>query len=181
MGVWDNVPSWPPGHVPTGPETAVVTTLLTGLLDESAAVKGSPQSVTSSTTLVNDNDLVLPVVANAIYTVDCVLLYTAGATGLLKLGWAGPTLATLSWAPDGLASSVTASFTGVINRAQYTIGSFPIIGAAGVAQPVAARLSGLMRTSATAGSLQFKFAQTVSDANATTILADSFMLLKRIG
>ncbi|MES4891417.1 hypothetical protein [Streptomyces sp. NPDC096012] len=52
--------------------------------------KTSDQSVTSSTTLANDSQLLLPVVANATYTLFLMCIFSGGTTGDIKFDWTVP-------------------------------------------------------------------------------------------
>lgn len=141
--------------------------------------KTADQSVTSSITLVDDTHLQVPVAANAVYAVRTWLLYVAGSTGKLKLGWSGPTSATLDWNVGALAT------TAVVASSDFwfgsnTIGGTDLAGGLGAGTPLVAQPTGTLVTSTTAGLLKFRFAQSASDATATTIKQNSWLLMTRV-
>jgi hypothetical protein len=180
MGIWDDVPSLPAGHVPTDAELGVITDLLAAAPDFLYVVKaGDDTGVTNSTTFRNDPDLSLPVDTFATYEMTSGIFYSGGATGEFVGGWIGPTGATMSWCPDCLNGTVTATFAGIINRARYLITQTQTWGVSG-AQIVMARPAGTLRTAGTAGHLQFRYTQAALDAvNTTLTRADSWLSLKR--
>src|SRR5215472_8894872 len=68
-------------------------------------VKPTDQSVTSSTVLVNDNALVIPVVANANYKFDLYLDFEGGTSGSsdIKFTWTVPASTTMRYGIFGAA------------------------------------------------------------------------------
>jgi hypothetical protein len=77
------VPVWVPGQVLAASD---VNTWFVPL----AAVKTVDQSVTSSTTLVNDNVLAVPVAASSTYEFRLFCWFQAAAGGDFKFQFAGP-------------------------------------------------------------------------------------------
>lgn len=143
------------------------------------AIKPSDVAIANNAVVVADADLVLTVVANAEYEVTVHCIYTAGATGLLQVGFSGPTAATMDWSVLGLANSVTASDSGLYTALSRTIADTKNLGASGAGTPVVARVEGYLLTGANAGSLTFKWAQAVSNATGTTVKANSRMIARR--
>lgn len=143
------------------------------------ARKTGDQQITNNT-LTNDTELVVPVVANAVYVVTGLIIYNGLAAAQIKFGWSVPAGATLSWNPGALDSSVTAAFAGIIGRAWYNSGSTPTLGIDGTAQNVVATPNGLLVVGANAGNLQFKWAQATTNATATTVKTDSYLALVRV-
>jgi hypothetical protein len=142
-----------------------------------SAVKGADQSVTSSTTLVNDSALVLPVVANATYLFACYLDYSGGTGGSsdLKFQWTVPSGTALRFSLIGTDASGT-TLTGVTDSDStvYTLGT------AGAATLQAAVMTGSLVMSVTGGSLQLQWAQNTSSGTATKVHAQSSATLWRI-
>lgn len=180
MGTWDNVPTLPAGHVPTDAELLIVTGLLAAAPDFLYVAKAADDTgVINSVLFRNDPDLTLPVAANATYDVTSGIFYSGGATGEFVGGWTAPAGATMSWSPDALNGTVTATFAGIINRARYTVTQTQTWGVSG-AQIVMARPAGTLRTAGTPGNLAFRYTQASADAiNTTLTRADSWLSLKR--
>jgi hypothetical protein len=135
---------------------------LTAALFQSAfplgAVKLTDESVTSSTTLQNDDTLFSPVAANSTYLVVCVLFYEGGTQGSsdLKFAFTGPAGAGFSQAVARYASN---TFGLVYKGGLGTTTACDTAGAGNVNTLLA--FAGLT-TSATAGTFQLQWAQNTS-------------------
>lgn len=145
------------------------------------AYKSGDESVTSSATLQNDDVLVLPVVANARYIMDSQFFYTGagdGATGGFKIGWTGPSGATMLWANYGTTQNLSPTLV------NYNVVVESIGGGRGVGTNGATVMScvpkGVLNTGANSGSLQLQWAQGGSNATATVLKAGSWIRLTRI-
>lgn len=147
------------------------------------AYKTANESVTSSTTLQNDDLLLLPVVANARYIMDAQLFYsgaTDGATGGLKLGWTGPSGATMTWSSYGVNQNL-APATVNYNVVGEAIGGLPRpLATSGVGFTMSCVPRGLLNTASNSGNLQLQWAQGGSSATATIVQAGSWIRLTRI-
>jgi hypothetical protein len=142
-----------------------------------AAYRTSTQSVTSSTTLVNDNALFVTVAANAVYRGELVLIYDGDTAGDLKAAWTVPASATISTAfATGLSGSAAAATDDLVTGASNT----PQFGALGSGTNCAALYIFILTTSGTSGTLQFQWAQNTSSATATRVFAGSHLVLQRI-
>lgn len=152
----------------------ILASVLQGAIPN-AVIKPTDQSVTSSTTLVNDADLVVPVAANATYLFFSYLDYEGAAAGDLKISWVVPASATLRWAQIGqtTASAATTGLTGTETTA-YSFGSDA------AATLNALLMHGSLLTAGTSGSLQLQWAQNASSGTATKVHAQSFVALWRI-
>lgn len=142
--------------------------------------QGADQSVTSSTTL-QDTNLVIPVESNAVYEYRLLLSYTAATAGDAQIAWTVPTSATMSRRGHGLGQSVATSQTDADR-------SFSAVGAAGTAFGFGATGStasfleiGRIETSSNAGNATMQFAQRVSNATPSTLLAASRLFYRRVG
>jgi hypothetical protein len=134
--------------------------------------KSADQSVTSSTTLVNDTHLKFAVAANETYIFQ-VWLYTYAADGTpdIKLTCAGPSGSTVLWSSsqviylsDGTPTLTTVQTSGATGGASSLFVD---------ANNRAIMLYGTIANGGTAGDLQFQWAQNTSSANSTTIKAGS--------
>lgn len=148
--------------------------------------KTTDESVTSSTTLQNDDDLALPVEANATYALSGFLVWTGNETGDIKFGFDFPASSTLHWGmvgPDdtstGFNSGGTRGAGEWFVRINQTAGG-SVIQFAGSTAPLMGLLEGTLFTGATAGTLQLQWAQFTSNGTATTLKAGSRMSLRRL-
>jgi hypothetical protein len=142
--------------------------------------KTSDEVVTSSTAIQDDNHLVLTVLANASYYLQASIIYTAGTVGALKIGWSGPSGATLDCniggAAYGSVANATNSYFGWNN-----ISGTDSVGGPGAGQPAMfTSPHGVLITSSTPGSFTFRWAQDTSDAASSTVKAGSVLMLTRI-
>ena len=142
-----------------------------------AVEKPTDQSVTSSTTLVNDTALSAAVAASATYLFYCYLDYEGGTGGSsdLKFQWTVPASATLRFTLIGTdASNATVVSSTKSDTTSYTLRS------AGAATLQAALMIGSLVVASTAGTLQLQWAQNTSSGTATKVHAQSFLSLWRI-
>jgi hypothetical protein len=143
--------------------------------------KTANESVTNSTTLQNDDELLLSVEANATYEMRAFLIFTAGTTGDLKYGWTAPAGATMDWNMGGEESTIGVP-TGMAYWAANSIGGTDVAAGMTVSSTVViARPEGLLRVSGTAGTFQLQWAQGAADAGtATTVKTGSWLMLRRL-
>jgi hypothetical protein len=143
-----------------------------------AVIKPSDQSVTSSTTLVNDNALFLPVAASATYLFQFYLDWEGlgGSGNGIQGEWAVPAGATLRYQ----ATRIDATNNVIVNLTfkEATSNWISEGGGAGVLQAVSGL--GTLVTGVTTGNLQLKWTQAASSATPTIVHAQSFVALWRI-
>lgn len=130
------------------------------------ARKSADESVTSSTTLQNDDHLALAVVANASYVMKLMIIYTSAATPGIKYGWTGPASATLSWG----TSTAVISFLALSDTDNWSNTASAIHSTC---------YTGVLVTAGSSGTLQFQWAQNASNATAMTVKAGSYLMLTR--
>jgi hypothetical protein len=134
--------------------------------------------ITNSTTLVNDDTLTVPLLANSTYKVKAYLRYTAATTGDLQFGFTCPTGASGRYTPNGLSSAATSN-TFAITRSDLNISTAAAtVGGAGTATMAIAE--GVVITGGTAGNITVKWAQGTSDATATQLLAQSYLAVEKV-
>ena len=147
--------------------------------------KTSDESVTSSTVLQNDNELLLTYSANATYGISAGL-FTDGATaGDLQVAFAFTAAAgtRISWAGPGPAETI-ASYAGdalfyARNAATTSPTSGLTYGLAG-GTVIMVPLAGILVVGSTPGTLQLMWAQGTSSATATVVKTDSWLQLERV-
>lgn len=151
-----------------------VTAAMLRAVAPNAAYKGSAQGVTSSTALVNDSALFVPVLANAIYLFETVIQYVGGTQNSsdLKMMWSAPAGSVLAWSPTYLNTSGVL-VAGIANGISATL----IAGTSGNRTITG---FGSLAVGSTAGNLQLEWAQNTSNATATQVIAGSLLALWQV-
>lgn len=161
--------AWPSGHVPTSSEVADLFSAAEPVFKR----KTADQSVTNSTTLVNDTELFLSVAANRTYVIDSFLIYDGAGATAFKLAFTGPSGATFDWWQDGNSGGNSAA-SGTTWWGYNQIGTTnSTYGAAGAGSKLACRPAGILIVGANAGTFQLQFAQGSSSATATHLFTGS--------
>ncbi|WP_369778829.1 hypothetical protein [Streptomyces sp. R33] len=139
-------------------------------------IKAADESITSSTTIQDDNHLTLAVAANATYLLEGTLFYDgAFNAGHLKATFSLPAGATIFWAINAPATGGTAAYASDANTTGNLVaGTYGTGGA-----KTTASILGTVTTAGTAGNLLLRWAQNASNATATTIYAKSWLRLLR--
>lgn len=88
--------TFPGNHAYSGDVTFTGLFAATGIGGKTDVAKTADESVSSSTTLQDDNHLTTFVAANATYRVKAVLIYDGEAFGGLKTNWVAPASATFT-------------------------------------------------------------------------------------
>ncbi|KND38489.1 hypothetical protein [Streptomyces acidiscabies] len=128
--------------------------------------KSADESVTSSTTLQNDNHLLLPVVATATYDLFLMCIFSGDTAGDIKFAWSVPSGTVLRWVDQTGASGVAT------DTDTYS--------APGGSTQVGFQIWATVVTSSTAGNVQFQWAQNASSATATIVRTNSHLKMTRI-
>ena len=138
---------------------------------ETTVTKQSNESVSSSTTLQNDDELKYAMSANTNYHFEISVLYTGGTTGDMKFSITTPSGGDL-WASGFIPSGGTVSLFGPITSSGGVVSG---LDALGTTNPTMIFIRGVVMNGATAGDLQFQWAQNASSATATTVYAGSYL------
>jgi hypothetical protein len=160
------------GQVLTADSTAGTglawTTLTSGATVKSVR-KSSDQTVTSSTTLVNDSQLKFAVAASETYIFQAWLYtYAADATPDIKTTFTGPSGSTVFWSSSQVIYLANGSTTLTVVAPGGTVGDFFVD-----SNLRAIQLYGTILNGATAGDVQLQWAQNTSSANGTSVKAGS--------
>jgi hypothetical protein len=147
------------------------------LVNVNYAYKSATENVTSSTTLQVDDDLVVPVEANAHYHLTLNLSYGGAAAADLKVLIRTPTGGTFNGMAIGVVSSGASQQD--IQTMAYVANTSEVFGILG-AGPTWARVEGILITAGTAGNCQIEWAQNASSGTATNLYAGSFLSLRRL-
>ena len=143
-----------------------------------AAYKAADQSVTSSSTLVNDTALVLTPRINCVYWMELYVSYEGGTNGSadLKAQFTVPAGAAIIYAETHNSSAAIGTVVTGLKAAASTLTAGT--NGAGSVQPLFA--TGTFTMGTTPGNLQFQWAQNTPSATATIVHAGSALLLRRI-
>lgn len=150
-----------------------LTALAAAFAPTTAAIKTADQTVNNSATLVNDSVLLAAVAANSTYRFELGVRYNSNSTADINTGWAVPSGTIMAFDIIGVASGASATTI----RAWDSNTNFAFEGAGGV---TSFRESGLIVTSSTAGTVQFKWAQNTANVSNTMVTAQSYLLLTKI-
>ena len=140
-------------------------------------IKGSDESVTSSTTLQNDNELVIAVVASATYDFRCYLDFEGGTQGSsdIKWTWVIPASASIRYRAVYTNTSGSA-ITGTTNLDSDVVTA----GTSGAGTLRGTEMVGTLVVGANAGNVQLQWAQNTSNATPTIVHAQSSLRLVRV-
>ena len=148
----------------------VLESLITEVRDP-IAYKTADETIASSTTLQNDDELFVTVAANAAYRLQHDFVFNSGTTPDIKFTYSLPSGGAgkvIGWAHN--TSNVIFTFNGLAT-ATYSL--------SGIAAVAFVRVSGYITTSS-AGTVQVQWAQNTSDPGSTTVLAGSSLQLTRV-
>lgn len=147
---------------------------------------------TATTAIVADDHLVFDVVANAVYEVDGWIKYSAATAGDIGIQWTVPSGAVGEWAAHGVGTTVIGSSVapallvdtqdarGYMMRPEPNeLGVARTYGGLGAAATLTLFMYGTIRMGSTAGQFSLSWAQSASNATATTLYADSWLRMAR--
>lgn len=115
----------------------------------------------SNVTPADDPDLVLSVVANAVYEVRALLVWTNGGGGF-RMCWNAPAASSMTWTDGGGSGLVLPATNSTFTASTGT------------------ESVGRIATGANAGNLALQWAQSTSNAGNTALQAGSFLNLRRV-
>jgi hypothetical protein len=172
---------WTAPRTWTAAETVTAALMNAHVRDNLNALNGfvrktADESVTSSTTLQNDNHLLYTIAATGTYKFEVVGFAIAPVSTIdIKIGFAFPT-GVCSWGAIGMDPAIASGNVGegsFFGFESATSGSTSI--SLGIASATTIfRATGVLVASAT-GTLQFMWAQNASSASAMTLQTGSFM------
>ena len=155
-------------------------TPLTGIGVPWYSVKPANESVTSSTTVQNDNDLTVVLAASATYEVEAFLIVTGPTAADIKTQWTVPSGATgsrLCVGPTPTAAGFTGQGQTEARMSAHGWGT-TVTYSIETAATVICERGPLVTT--TAGTLTLQWAQVTSNATATVVGTNSYLKVTRI-
>lgn len=133
------------------------------------------QTKISSTLLSDITGLAFAVAANSTYVFDAFVAYDSDATADLTMSSSVPGGSSGSWAMYGLGTATTGSI-GVLDGRRVLMGTgMSVGGSAAFSSALVCTPRGVITTTGTAGTVQFRFAQLASTATNTIIKAGSWV------
>jgi hypothetical protein len=143
--------------------------------------KTADESRAATTTLADDTHLVFAAEANAVYTMWGWVKYFADNTPDIKMQFTVPTgcLGEWAWMMPG-AGTLAGSVNGYSIRTESNDVGVVRTGYGTSNTDQNTPVSGLFRMSSTPGNIALQWAQNVSDAAATILYTDSWLMFQRI-
>lgn len=141
--------------------------------------KTTDQSLTSNTTMQNDNDLFLTLAANGTYFFDAYIVYAqnvVNGSGDIKSQWTVPPGANLYVTSFGTSGASSLTTYDVTAMPAQTARVWP----ANLGTAMAAEPRGYVQTGVASGALQFQWAQNTSSATALFVKAGSWLRMWRV-
>lgn len=151
-----------------------------GLFAELDALKITDKTVNNSTVLSNDNELIIPVVANAKYRFNAYLIYSSLTTADARFALTGPAGATAQVSGYGIPTTTDTSF-GTMDTAVLALGTDWQVGGGGLGIKRSCIPYGHIVTAGTAGSITMQFAQQTAQGSNSVLYTGSWMTMKRVG
>jgi hypothetical protein len=143
------------------------------------ARKASDQSLTSNTTMTDDNAISVTVPIQSVYIIDLFLVYQSPTAADIKFTLVGPSGSTINWAPYSPDTSQTDFDHTTIDIGNYVAGD--AVSAAGFGSNVAVRIRGILITTTTSGTFKLQWAQQTSNGTATIMRTDTWLYLRKVG
>ena len=137
--------------------------------------KTADQTVTNSTTLVNDTHLKFAIRANEEWAFEAFLIVGGPTAGDIKVAFTIPAAATLAWGGVCLDLAAASNTDVQILNIQTASGGAWGMGLQGVGTSVSIKLWGTVANGANAGDLQMQWAQNTEDAAGTTVGVNSWL------
>ncbi|QOI67431.1 minor tail protein [Streptomyces phage Beuffert] len=142
------------------------------------ARKTADEQVTSSTTVQDDDHLVIPLAANSVYAIDSFMMFDSDPAADIKFTFTGPTGSTLHYTSDGVSAG-NSNNIGSIKMDVNAAGVETVLGGF-VGTKTAIRPAGYIVTDGTAGNLTFRWAQNAVSATPTTVYANSWLRAQKM-
>lgn len=139
-----------------------------------SAYKGASQPLASQTALQNDNALYIELLANAIYHFELTVFYNGPSGNTMTQGLVLPSGATCAYSLKQLLSG------GSFSAGYYESGNPPAAYCSGTGTTYSIEMKGTIVV-ASAGTLQYQWAQGSSSATDTTVQAGSDLVAWQTG
>jgi hypothetical protein len=143
------------------------------------AVKAATESITSSVTLQDDDELFVPVAANSTYEINNLIRMDGATAGDFNFQYTGPAGAAFSAQVHRLISTAASISDDVIDSMEAL--STPMAaGCLGAGSTTPVRVEGILVVGGTAGTFRLQWAQLAGSVTATRVLLRSYLVARRI-
>lgn len=150
----------------------------TGTNNTTIVRKIADETVTSSTTVQDDDHLVIALAANSVYAFDSFIMFDCDATADIKFTFTGPASSTISFTSDGVSAG-NSNNIGSIKMDVNAAGIETVLGGF-IGTKTAIRPAGVIVTGATAGNLTFRWAQNITSGTPTTVYTNSWLRAQKV-
>ncbi|WP_157251030.1 hypothetical protein [Nonomuraea typhae] len=157
------------------PLTADVNAYFT---QQQVARKTATESVTSSTTVQDDDHLSMTLNANTTYWLDGILITDGALAGDFRLQFVVPS-GTVRWLANGPVSGATGTVTDV-DRNWKVGATTTVMGTIAAGTSSIVHVAGIIRTAASGGTFKLQWAQGTSSGTATRVFVNSFLRCTRV-
>lgn len=145
---------------------------------QQVARKTATESVTSSTSVQDDDHLTMTLNANTNYWIDGHLITDGALAGDFRMQFVVPS-GTIRWLANGPVSGATGTVTDVDRN--YKVGSATtVMGTIAAGTNNVVLIFGIARIGASGGTFKIQWAQGTSNATATRVMANSFLRAVRM-
>jgi len=140
--------------------------------------KTADEAVTSSTTVQDDDHLVIAVAANSVYAIDSFMMFDSDPAADIKFTFTGPAGSTIYYTSDGVSAGNTNNIGSI--KMDANAGGVETVLGGFVGTRTTMRPAGVLVTSGTAGNLTFRWAQNASSATPTNLYANSWLRAQKM-
>lgn len=138
-------------------------------------IKATDESVTSSTTMQDDDELLVALDANTRYAFDALITYDAPAAGDIKMQFTVPAGATGRRFVHYQGTTANSCLSSTQSTHGSAIGTSVSVGGPAAGTPCEVTISGYVKTAGTSGTLRLQWAQDTSDATASIVKEGSWI------
>jgi len=157
-------------------KASILSALITELRP-TCVIKSADETVSNSSTLQDDDELVLAAAANTTYRWEIGVAFGAGTTADYKFAFTFPAGATLTF--FGPAWDTSLAFLPFGNAGTYTSGAALTYGGAGVGTFRGVDLRGTLTMGSTAGNFAYQWAQATPTVENTVTKAGSCLEIRK--
>lgn len=145
-------------------------------------VKATTESLTSNTTLQDDDELKFAIRPNEDWVLDAYLVTDGATGGDIKVAVKAPTGSSGTFAVEGPGTTATTFENATVNNQIVGVGPSPTglpAGTLGAGNDTIVHVHAAIHNGSTAGDVVIQWAQNTSNGTATRVLADSYLIAQR--